>query len=179
MNEQEILIVICDATCFMLHGHIFGFRNKYFIKRNSNDFIVVKRYEVEEPNPIGDTPEMQIIWIGKSKSALISPFNSTGNQHYERNITFSLITFEGFKELINIPMDYSNEAWIDTNIPEQEDCKIRSHMSTFKVIESDKEWFDINVDKTIDKYSKGCTDRTEIKESSIYRFIDNKYKLIE
>jgi hypothetical protein len=179
VDGQELLIVVCDATCFMLHGHIFGFRNKYFINRRPNDFIIIKKNEVDEPNPIGDTPDVQIVKIGKTKSALISSFSSTGNHHYERDITFKLITFDGFKDLINIQMDYSNEAWIDSKIPEQEKCMIRSYMSTFQIIESDKEWFDIKIEKIIDKYSNGCSEKTETKESKIYSFIDNGYKLIK
>jgi hypothetical protein len=179
VEGQKLLIVVCDATCFMLHGHVFGFRNNYFLKRNPNGFTLIKKFETEEPYPIGDNPNTQIVRIGKTSSALISAFSSTGNHHYERDITFSLITFEGYKELINIQMDYSNEAWIDSNIQEQEDCMIKSYMSTFEIVDSEKEWFDIRIEKTIENYSKGCSEKTEIKELKTYRYIDNKYKLIE
>jgi hypothetical protein len=131
--------------------------------------------ENDEPIAIGDNPGMEIVRIGKTKSALKSQFSSTGNHHYDRNITFSLITLEGLKDLINIQMDYSTQAWDILH----KDCNIRSYESTYQIIESDKEWFDIKIEKLTQIYSKDCLVKEEKRESRIYQYIDNEYKLIE
>ena len=179
LEGQELLLVISEAECFKSTGHYFGYRNKYFIKKNKTIFEIVKKFEIDEPWPIGDEPGIQVVRIGKTKCALKSQFSSTGNQHYERVITFSLITLDGFKDLINIQMDYSNEAWVIDEILENETCPNYSYMSSYQIINSDKSWFDINIEKVTYTYSKGCLAKEERKETKIYRYIDDEYKLIE
>ena len=152
-DNQEITFVIIQAEDSMLHGHIFGFTNTYYIKKNNSKFDIIYKLEAKEPEPIGDNPEPNIIKIGKSKSALVTTFQSSGNRHVQRDLSFSLIMFKGIVHLLNVNMDYSNEAWINVDeIAQNDACPINSKHSTFKIIETDNEWYDIQIITTKDTF---------------------------
>lgn len=176
INNIKKLYVATRADAFYSQGHQFGFDDYFYLDTINNTWRVSKSFRDSEPQPIGDSEEINIVNIGKSKSAIISTFLSTGNHHYERDMSISLITTNGLKGIGHIDLDYSNEVWIDKeDISNKEECLIESYTSDFKIIESSKEWFDIIVTKSKTVYSKGCLNEQTYKEVITYYFDGTKY----
>jgi len=179
IENQNVLVVVCRAVCCYMHGHAFGLTNTYFLKHDANKWkIVYANIESEDDiAPIGDDNKIELVKIGDSKTALIYPFLSTGNNHLERSITISLLTLNNIAEIGTIDLDYSNEAWIDVEtVAKTDSCMIKSYESTYQIIKSEKNWYDIKVLRLINGYGIGCKEKNTEKEEVVYRYTNGEYK---
>jgi len=177
LNNSKTLYVICQAKSFYLQGHQFGFTQRFYLRIESNKWKIINKYVDDEPVPIGDDNEIKLITIGKNKSALISTFLSTGNQHVERSIFISYLSDAGLKSIGEIDLDYSNEAWVDFESAQDSiECDAFGYESKYEIIESSKEWFDIKVTKRIKTYTTGCKEAIIKAQEIIYCNSGTGYK---
>ena len=181
VENQKILLVACQAVSAYQHGHQTGFTNFYYLKYKNKKWHVLKTNSFEIVEPIGDAWQADIAHIGKNKSALITTFSSTGNRHYERSVSIFLITSEGLVSMGNIALDYSNEGWIDTeDVATSDECPVESYESTYEIVSSKKDWYDIKVRKSTKTYAPGCVeDKITQVEESVFSFSNNHYKKVE
>lgn len=175
LGKQKYLIVISSIENGSMHGHTFGCKNYFFLRNNASTWSVKNQIIETEPQPILDQVEYDIIKIGKEKVALKSVFQSTGNQHYERNMSLSELNSCGLKHIFYLTLEYNNLAWKLPPTSENE-CNASKIIKTFNIIPSDKEWYDINI--IIEKYTydKGCeSEILQSQKKEIYSFTKGKY----
>jgi hypothetical protein len=179
IENEHVLVVVCRATCCYMHGHAFGLTNTYLLKHDVNKWNIVYANIESEDNiaPVGDDNKVELVKIGNSKTALIYPFLSTGNNHLERNITIYLLRMNNIIEISTIDLDYSNEAWIDAEaVAETDSCMIKSYESNYQIIKSEKNWYDIKVLRLVNGYGMGYKGKNTRQEEVVYSYIDGEYK---
>lgn len=176
IDQKEVVFVMIRAVDRMLQGHFFGFINTYYLEASDSTYRIIYKSETKEPEPIGDDTEPEIIQIGKSKFAIKSTFESSGNHHIERSINFHEITSNGLINLLRLEMDYSNEAWIDEEqLSDSTACPIRITSSTYQTIRSDKIYYDIQTTTTTQNFNIGCNPTPETTESITYIYDNGRY----
>ena len=120
---------------------------------------------------------MTFLNIGQKNKALLWTFESTGNQHYEKSITFHLLQPGELSFLFTIESEYSNVAWKTPEDPEAP-CDAYSWIETYSIRSSDAEWFDVIVERIEYDYEKGCVGRV-LAEKSLKMFIYKDGRYIE
>ncbi len=182
VENEQLLIVICRAEGFNLHGHPFGLTNKYLLKQFDNTWKIIHSavQHEEEMSPIGDDNAISIVEIGQHTSALLFTFNSTGNHHLENNISIYQITVNSYVYIGNIDISYSNESWIDLEAtPDTAECMAYGYESTYEIIPSQKDWYDIKLTQQTRTYDKGCKNELLEENEIIYSYFNGSYKKSE
>jgi hypothetical protein len=177
LANQNLLLCIIEAPVFDQHGHRWGYRNLFFLKEEKNELHQVAAIRDEEDQLIGDQPEYDIVEIGKNNVALVSTFLSAGNRHLEKSKTLFLLDLGKLTPLITIDLEYDNSTW---NTPQDENssCEAYSYKCDFKVLKTDKNWYDIQVHRVGYEFSKGCKERL-VKSESDRVLIFDKGKYVE
>ncbi len=173
IGGKSYLLNIAEARNSNLHGHQLGFTDFCFLKKNGTKWETASLIVSKEEMPVGDIREYDVVEIGLNKQALVSTFQSTGNNHFERNITLSSLTLSAMPFLLQVDLEYSNEGFIaegDTTV----ECEIRESSCEYEILKSAKEWFDVKVHKTVYTYNKGCFDRYVLSEEDILYIHDGK-----
>lgn len=179
LEEQRIILVIIEAPNFGQHGHQLGYLEFYFLKEKEGGLEIVASILSDGEVPIGDDGGFKILDIGPDKKALISIFESTGNQHYEKTSGISLLSLGELRHLLTINSEYDNSLW---KIPDSEDepCEARSFEEQYEVMENESEWYDIRVHRTEYGFTEGCEERFLKSESEkVYSYIDGEYRVRE
>jgi hypothetical protein len=157
LGNQKVWVVIVEAPNSSQHGHRLGYMDLYFFKNTPLGFELIDSLVSESESPLGDISDYSIIEIGKGKKALISTFQSTGNQHLENTKTVCHLEIGALTYLFNIYTEYDNSAW-KIPLAETDDCAAEKYTETFEVIQSEKSWSDVKVTHTNYQFTKGCKD---------------------
>jgi hypothetical protein len=176
VNNRNLLLVIADAIIMYQHGHSWGYRNYYYLENSNDSLKLIKSIVDGEETLIGDLDDFEILEIGKNKKALRSTFSSSGNWHYELAYSFYHVSLDEISFLFGFEMEYSNEAW---NLAKSEDapCFAESRKSTYEIIKSNKEWYDVKVREETYSFSNGCKGKIlESKKNTLYTFDGTEYK---
>lgn len=173
LGNQKIWVIIVEAPNSTQHGHYLGYMDLYFFKNTPGGFELVDSLVSESEGPLGDISDYSIIDIGKSKKALISTFQSTGNQHFENTKTVCHLEIGTLTYLFNIYSEYDNSAW-KVPLNETDDCEAEKYTETFEVIKSEKSWYDVKVTHTDYQFTKGCKEETIARTRAFSLVYDGK-----
>lgn len=162
LNHEKYLIVIIQAEYGSQHGHQFGNTGIYFFQSNENDLFVTDSIVVNM-EPIGISGEFDICKIGLKNQALMWTFESSGNQHYEKNISFHLLEPGKLTHLFTVDSEYSNIANVSSG-NKDEPCEGFESEETYAIRTSDAEWFDVIVERREFEFENGCLERFQSKK---------------
>ena len=157
LNHEKYLIVITQAEYGSQHGHQIGNTGIYFFQPKDSTYTLSDSI-VLNSQPIGITPAFEIINIGQRNKALLWTFESRGNQHHEKTISFHHILPGQLDYLFSIESEYSNVEWRYPEDPE-EPCDAYSWVETYSIRTSDAEWYDVIIERIEYDYEKGCIGR--------------------
>ncbi|NLL28938.1 MAG: hypothetical protein GX259_09085 [Bacteroidales bacterium] len=173
LNNNDYILAILKARYGTQHGHQFGYEDLYFLKTVQGELELVDSIK-SEFGVIGDESIYDIVDIGKNKKALISTFQSIGNQQFYRTESIQLLELNKLMNLFSVEK-YSDLAW---NLPasENDDCNATSYEETFEIVTNDSDWYDIKVHRVEYGFTKGCEDSFVISESDKeYKYINGEY----
>ena len=160
--------MITQAAFGSQHGHQFGNTGIYYFKTDE-DSLILSDSIIANTQPIGDQPEFKIINIGVRNKALLWTFESTGNRHYEKTITFHHLQPGELTYLFSVESDYTNLASNPAESPEAP-CEAYSSIETYSIRSSDADWFDVVVERIEYDYEKGCVGRI-VSDKYLKKFI--------
>ncbi len=175
LNNQSVLFVIIEAPNSTQTGHQFGYRNFYFLDSIDGIFSCIDSIVSDSEIPIGDNSQFEITDIGTNKKALVSSFQSTGNNHFEHTKYFDLIEIGHLSSLFSVDIEYDNSTW---KIPEKkrDKCAAERYENSYEIVKGDQEWFDIKVHNVEYTYSRGCLKRY-VKSTSdkVFVYLNGEY----
>jgi len=175
VEDQQLLLVICDEPIFTQSGNTWWYRNFYYFNEDGRSLKIIKPQEDGEETLIGDVNEFLVVEIGKNKKALISTFLSRENSQTEKNIIFYYLSKDSITYLFSIDIEFSNET-LKKDLAVEDDNIATSFESTYQIIKSDKEWFDVKVHKVNYGFTNGYKKRfVESEEDIMYSYNGLKY----
>ncbi len=175
LNNSNYILAILEAPYGTQHGHQFGYQDLYFFKTVGDNAILVDSIKSEGVGPIGEASTFEVVDIGKNKKALITTFQSTGNNHFENTKSIQLLELNKLTYLRSINTEYDNSGW---KIPESEndDCEAERYLETFEIFDNNSEWYDLKVHRIEYGFTKGCKDSfISLESDKEYKYIDGKY----
>ena len=175
IEQKNYVLVVSTVENGRIHGHTFGCRSLFILQKAAASYKVVNHEIVNDPQPIMDQLSYEIVEIGRGKYALLSIFQSTGNHHYEKNMSLLYIKKHGFDYLLNLPLEYDNAAW---NAPQstEDSCNARKMTQAFEIIKTEKTWYDITVIHRKYSYTQNCEEAELLDETNrLYRFVNDEY----
>jgi len=173
LNDKELLLLVTEAPFIYQHGHVLGYMDIHYLQRNENDWKLINSIISEAP--LGDDSNYEIVNIGINKLALTSNFQSSGNRYFEKTISFYYLQPSESKLLLEITLEYDNRI---SKQPDSEtaECEAEKHQSSFEIIESENEWFNIKEKQTHYVFSVGCENETvESEFELLYSYESGRY----
>jgi hypothetical protein len=173
LNDKELLLLITEAPFIYQHGHVLGYMDIHYLEKINNDWKLINSIISEKP--LGDESNYEILIIGINKLALTSIFQSSGNRHFEKTISFYYLQLSESNLLFKMTLEYDN---LISKQPDSEtaECEAEKHQSSFEIIESENEWFDIKENRTNYILSKGCeNEKVESEYEILYSYDRGKY----
>jgi hypothetical protein len=177
LDKEKYLFVVSIVENGSQHGHTFGCESYFFLQKQVASWEVVSVIIENKPMPIMGLVSFELIQIGIERMALVSVSESTGNHHYERGVGIAYIQLDRLDYVFSLREEYSNLAWHISVLPDEE-CKGYRTTAEFHVIQSENEWFDIEVIENQYVFSQGCENeilKTKLKH--LYVFSENKYQV--
>ncbi len=167
LGGDEFLFVVTEAPGRYLHGHQLGYTANYFLRTGRERWLVTDSIISDGELPLGDDTEYDIVQIGKNKMALLSTFQSTGNEHFEKTLAINLLEKGRITRLFSIDSEYDNAMW-KMDEKNATKCTASKFSNTFEVIQSDKEWYDIKSHRIKYGFKKDCSESFVETESDTY-----------
>jgi len=175
LDNQNLILAIIEAPYGTQNGHQFGYRDIYFLKSQEGKLELVDSVKSDGITPIGDKSAFEVVDIGRNKKALISTFQSTGNQHFENTKNILLLELNNLTYLFSIYAEYDNSSSKPTET-ENDSCQAERFEETYEIIKTDSEWYNIKVHRKTYGFTKGCKERYITQDSDKeYSYRDGKY----
>lgn len=175
LDNNNLILVVVVAPYGTQHGHQFGYQDLYFLKVVEGKIDIVDSIKSERVGPIGDQSVFEIVDIGKNKKAIISTFQSTGNQHFENTKHIQLLELNKLTYLFSINAEYDNSC-CKTAETDTDSCEAERYEETYEIVKSDLEWYDIKVHHIDFGFTNGCKDSFVKSETDKeYIYIEEKY----
>lgn len=179
IEGNKYMLAISEVENGSMQFHTFGCVNYFFLKKNQNQWTVIAEIIGEGPMPILEEVHYEFVQLGKDKTVLQHINQSLGNQHFEKNVSFTKIDLGTITPILNLNLEYNNSEWKLPELPEM-DCNAQKMTQTFSIIASNKEWFDIEVTENEFEFSAGCEEESLTKSQKFtYQFNGTKYEKIK
>jgi len=179
INKRNLILTILEANNSFQHGHQFGYRDYYFIEQFENRIEIIDSIISYDEIPIGDKSNFEIADIGKQKKVLISNFQSTGNDHFEKKLNLYLLEIGKITFLLTIHSEYDNSTWNTPDL-ENEICEAQKYQENFEIEKNDTDWFNIRIHRTDYKFTNGCKESFIMSEfDKVYSYVNGQYEEIK
>ena len=176
LDQKPRLLVICQALVGRLHFHTFILIRYYYFEPKNGQWKLSRRFGENADSWVDDTHVFKLMETGKNKTALVSIYNHAGNSHMAEAYTLHHLAKDSIRRLGRFELSYSNKGWVGIETPAKQACTATSYSSTFEVLRSDKEWYDIKVLKKHFRYTRGCKNAyVDSREKLLYRFNGKEY----
>jgi hypothetical protein len=175
LNNNSLILAIIEAPYGNQHGHQLGYRDLYFFKVVGEKIVLIDSIISDGLIPIGDESIFDIKDIGLNKKALISTFQSTGNQHFENTKIIDLLELNKLTYLFSISSEYDNSSWVITE-NENDSCRAERFEEVYEIVKTNTEWYNIKVNHKDFRYTNGCKEYyMTIDTNNEYMYFNKQY----